>query len=415
MGACGRAPELRAAPVVARTMAPALLLSVVLGGVLGVAPDAPASSAREPPVAAVPEPLAPAAVDDALEHAPGADRPRAAQGSAAESAVPARLVRQSRTLFGTLVEMMAWTHAPDDDVTAQLTAAFDDIRRMEVLVDENNPRSPVFRINAHAGREPVVVEPELFVILSELQRLGKVTNGAFDLTAAAFSAAWRFDQDVGGPPAAPEGARARSPLPSKSELDKARTVVGLDDLVLDVAGRTARLTQPGARIALRTVARGYALERAAAVLEQQGVRDFVVSAAGDLVVRGKKGDKPWVVGIQDPRATGYFAALPAPQGAVMTTGDYEEFFFDGGTRYHNVIDPRSGLPATLCRGVTAFAPDALSAEAVARAVFVLGAKDGLALAERLKAEVIVVTGDNKVVVSKGLKAVMQVRAPTDGP
>lgn len=328
---------------------------------------------------------------------------------------PERLVRHTRKLFGTPVEVMAWVGSADPEVTGKVAAAFDEIRRVEALVDEDNPRSSVFRINAAAGREPLVVDPELFSILSEVVRLGKVTKGAFDVTAAPFSAAWRFEGAVRDDGATPDASTGKSPLPTKSDIDRARAVVGIDDLVLDAAGRTVRLAQPGARIALRSVARGYALERAAAVLEEQELRHFVISAGGDLVVRGKKGGRPWIVGLQDPRAAGYFAALPASAGAVMTTGDYEEFFFDGGVRYHNVLDPRTGLPASACRAVTVLARDALSAEAVSRAVFVLGAKEGVALAERLKADAVVVTGDNKVVVSRGLKDVAQVRPPTDGP
>jgi thiamine biosynthesis lipoprotein len=157
--------------------------------------------------------------------------------------------------------------------------------------------------------------------------------------------------------------------------------------------------------------------RAAAVLEQKGVTDFVIAASGDLIVRGTRGARPWMVGVQDPRAAGHFAALGAPSSAaVMTTGDYEEFFFDGGVRYHNVIDPRTGQPATKCRSVTVVAKDALTAEGLSRAVFVLGAKDGMALVERLKGvDAVVVTSDNKVVLSKGLRNSLQHRPPTDGP
>jgi FAD:protein FMN transferase len=402
----------------------ALLVLVVTCALLGAASPATANPATANPGAANPGAGNAAAVAPEAAKAPppgspaaGAEaperRPRGAAG-------PGRIVRQSRPAFGTVVEIMASVATDDELRTAgPFGAAFEEIQRIEVLVDEDNPRSPIFRINQNAGGDAVVVEPELFHVLSELQRLAKLTRGAFDLTAGVYDVAWRFESTAApteDPEAGVDTAVAHPPVPKKADIDKVRALVGFDVLVLDPAGRTARLANKGARLGVRSVARGYALERAVAILESGGLEHFVVAAGGDLVVRGRKGDRPWMVGVQDPRAAGHFAALAAENGAVMTTADYEEFFFDGGIRYHNVLDPRTGLPATRSRSVTVVGKDALTAEAMSRAVFVLGAKDGVALVERLKGvEAIVVTHDNKVVLSKGLKSALQMRPPTDGP
>lgn len=314
------------------------------------------------------------------------------------------VVRHSGSGFRAVVEIIA-VAAPASAAgsAAPFEAAFDEVRRIEALVDEDDVNSPVARINAAAGGPAVAIDPEVFAVLLELQRIAKLSKGAFDVTAAAYPAAWH-------------SAAQASAAPSKKDIDKARALVGFADLVLDAAARTAQLKIKGARIGVRLVARGYALERAAAMLESKGVSDFVIVAGGDVIVRGKKGPRPWMVGIQDPRAAGHFAALAAAASVVMTTGDYEEFFFDGGVRYHDVVDPRSGQPASHCRSVTIVANDALTAEALSRAVFVLGAREGLALLQRLKGvEAIIVTSDNKVVLSRGLQTVVQHRPPTDGP
>lgn len=324
------------------------------------------------------------------------------------------VVRHKSAAFGITVEIIAVARPGSAaSSAAPFEAAFDEVRRIEGLVDEDDAKSPVARINLSAGGEAIAVDPEVFAVLAELQRLAKVTRGAFDVTAAAYGAVWHFD---GSPERADPSGGAQAPVPQKKDIDKARALVGFDDLVLDPASRTARLKTKGARIGVRAVARGHALHRAADVLEAKGVNDFVITASGDVIVRGQKGARPWMVGIQDPRAAGHFAALASPARAVMTTGDYEDFFFDGGVRYHNVIDPRTGQPANKCRSVTVVAKDALTAEGLSRAVFVLGAKDGLALIERLKGvDAIVVTSDNKVVLSRGLKSSLQHRPPTDGP
>ncbi|MBI1948004.1 MAG: FAD:protein FMN transferase [Deltaproteobacteria bacterium] len=342
----------------------------------------------------------------------------AAPALSGESDAGPRMVRKTRAVFGTMIEIMASVPAGDGPAAgAPFDGAFDEVARVERLVDEDDPRSAVARINAAAGGAPVVVEPELFALLSEAVRLGKLTKGAFDITGAAYDAAWRFGDDE-APTVDPAGGGhdGRAPVTSRKDIDKMRALVGVDDLALDAAARTAQLKQAGSRIGLRTVARAYALERGAAVLEAAGISDFVISAGGDLVVRGSKGDRPWMVGLQDPRAAGHFAALPVEDRVVTTTGDYEAFFFDGGVRYHNVIDPRTGQPATKCRSVSVIAKDALVAEALSRAVFVLGARDGVPLVERLKdVDVVVVTADNRVVTSRAIKDVLQHRPPTDGP
>ncbi|MCC7074537.1 MAG: FAD:protein FMN transferase [Deltaproteobacteria bacterium] len=342
----------------------------------------------------------------------------AAPSFAGDPGAGARTVRKNRPVFGTMVEILASAPvAEGPGASAPFDAAFDEVARVELLVDEDNPRSAVARINAAAGAAPVAVEPELFALLTEAVRLAKLTKGAFDITAAAYDAAWRFGGDAAPSvdPATGEGD-GRAAVPSRKDIDRMRALVGVDDLVLDAAARTAQLKRPGSRIGLRAVARAYALERGAAVLEAAGITSFVVSAGGDLVVRGSKGDQPWMVGLQDPRAAGHFAALPVEDRVVTTTGDYEAFFFDGGVRYHNVIDPRTGQPATKCRSVSVIAKQALVAEALSRAVFVLGARDGVALVERLKdVDVVVVTADNRVVTSRAIKDVVQHRPPTDGP
>jgi thiamine biosynthesis lipoprotein len=337
-----------------------------------------------------------------------------------ENGAPLRVVRRSKPLFGAVVEALAGVESDEAARTtlSHFEAAFAEMKRVEQLLGDEGPESTIGRVNAAAGKEPVVVDPETFAVLTDLQRIAKLSNGAFDVTAAAYGSTWHFDDDAPSiDPASDAGVpEPRSVVPSKADVEKTRSLVGHEDLVLEGVARTAFLRRPGARIGLKALVRAYALDRAAAVLEGRGITGFILSAGGDLVVRGKKGDHPWMLGLQDPRAPGYFGTLTASPGAVMTTGDFEEFFFDGGVRYHHVLDPRTGLPANGCRSVTVVASDAVSGEALSRAVFVLGPKQGAAFIERLKGvDAVIVTNDNRVVVTKGLRGSLQYRPPTDGP
>ena len=136
------------------------------------------------------------------------------------------------------------------------------------------------------------------------------------------------------------------------------------------------------RMSLGGIAKGYAVDAAARVLEARGSRAFFVQAGGDLYVQGRKPDgSPFRVGVRDPRgkdASDYFAMLEVEDHAFSTAGDYERGFVKDGKRYHHIIDPRTGYPATASRSVTIWAKDAFTADAIDDAVFILGPEKGLA-------------------------------------
>ena len=178
------------------------------------------------------------------------------------------------------------------------------------------------------------------------------------------------------------------------------------------------MRRAGMAINLGGIAKGYAVDRAAAILKRAGFSDALVQAGGDLLCMGSKGGKPWTAGIRDPRgpAEDAFATLQLVDHAFSTAGDYERFFFLDGKRYHHIIDPRTGFPATASRSVTIWAPTALVADAIDDAVFILGPKKGLELVESLDGVgAVIVDAQNNLWVSKRLAGALQlVGAPSEG-
>jgi thiamine biosynthesis lipoprotein len=155
------------------------------------------------------------------------------------------------------------------------------------------------------------------------------------------------------------------------------------------------------------------------VLKDGGLDSFLVQAGGDLYGSGRKPDgSPWVSGVQDPRGGGgkYFGVLELEDHAFSTAGDYARAYVVDGKRYHHIIDPRTGYPATACRSVTVWAMDALTADTVDDAVFILGPEKGLALVESIDGVgAVIVDASNKVWVSKRLEGKWkQIGPPTDG-
>ena len=174
------------------------------------------------------------------------------------------------------------------------------------------------------------------------------------------------------------------------------------------------------RMSLGGIAKGYAVDAAARVLREQGLTSVLVQAGGDLYIAGKKPDgSRWRAGIRDPRgkdANDHFAMIEVEDHAFSTAGDYERSFIKEGRRYHHIIDPRTGFPASESRSVTVWARDALTADAVDDAVFILGAEKGLELVESIEdCGAVIVDRNNKVWVSKRLEGKVEVlRQPTDG-
>jgi thiamine biosynthesis lipoprotein len=337
-----------------------------------------------------------------------------AAAGADEAAAPLRIVRVERELMGSQARILAAARgdAEAQAIGAHALAAFGEIERVAALLDPAREGGALASLGANAGKDAVAVEPEVFELLVESKRLAQLSRGAFDPTFAALDGVWSFPGRV------PAGTAPTAPgvVPSDEAIDAARALVAYKDLELDPPRKTARLKRAGQKVGLAGLARGYALDRAAKLLTEAGVNDFVLALGGDMVVRGTKAGAPWMVGVQDPRAPGHFAAMPAGAGAVMTTGDYERAFLLEGKRYHHVIDPRTGRPAASVRSATVLAPDGVTADALATAVFVLGPKRGMALVKRLKGvEAVVVTSKNRVLVSKGLRKTLQHRPPTDAP
>ncbi|MCA9543427.1 MAG: FAD:protein FMN transferase, partial [Myxococcales bacterium] len=151
------------------------------------------------------------------------------------------------------------------------------------------------------------------------------------------------------------------------------------------------------------IAKGYAIDKAAAVLKAHGLRAFIVDGGGDLFIAGEKAPGvPWTVGVQHPRADRVLLALPARDQAVVSSGDYERFFELGGRRYHHILDPKTGLPAGKSVAVTVRAPDATRADALATALFVLGPVEGLALAQAQGVDAAILGPDGAIAVTAGL-------------
>jgi FAD:protein FMN transferase len=297
--------------------------------------------------------------------------------------------------MGTLVDITMWSRDGNGAQTAA-SAVFDEFRRLDQLMSNWVETSDVSRINAAAGIKAVPVSDEVLRIIVLSQKVARKTGGAFDITVGAYRGLWKFDQDLDGT------------LPEPAEVEARRRLTGYRDLVVDSKHHTVKLRRKGMAITLGGIAKGYAVDRAAAILRDRGMKDFIVQAGGDLFVSGTKGSQKWRVGIRDPRGArdATFALTELEDRTFSTAGDYERGFVKDGVRYHHILDPKTGYPTRGCRSVTVIARDALTADVWDTALFVMGTERGLKMAEKLPdIEAVFVDAKNRVRVSSGLSLI----------
>lgn len=342
----------------------------------------------------------------------GTPAPSAASAPAVSSAAGRRQpvkVERTATAMSTRLQFVAYTNDASDEVAvgAAFDAAIREIVRLESVLSEWKETSEVGTINRRAGSW-VHVGAETLDVIEKSVWAGGISEGTFDITFQSMSGLWRFGT----------ASESKPRVPTKAEVARARAHVDYRKIELDRAGQRVRVQQ-GQSIGLGGVAKGYIVDKAAAVLARAGLRSFLVQAGGDLYGAGRKPDgSPWVSGIQDPRGPqgSFFAFIELEDHAFSTAGDYARSFVVNGKRYHHIIDPRTGYPATQSRSVTVWAKDALTADVLDDAIFILGRDKGLRLAESLPGVgVVIVDSNNGVWASRALQGKLHIwRAPTDG-
>jgi thiamine biosynthesis lipoprotein len=299
-------------------------------------------------------------------------------------------LKRAQFLMGTMVEITAV--APSETLAqAALNAGFHEIHRLENLLSTWIETSELSRVNQAAGQEPVSVSDETLSLLTRAVEIADYTDGGFNIAIGPAVKLWNI----------PEAPR----IPSEIELEIAAQYVDYHRINLDPARRAVFLEKPGMQIDVGGIGKGFAAEKAAAVMREVGASGGLVAVAGDFRVFGKRADgTAWPIGIQHPRQPGkVLATLDATDEAISTAGDYARFFIKDDVRYHHILDPRTLQPARLCQSVTIVAPDGATADGLDTGVFVMGPVRGLALVERLGLGAVIVDAGGGVTVSSRLR------------
>jgi thiamine biosynthesis lipoprotein len=298
-----------------------------------------------------------AEVRPASSSAEPAPEPRAS-AAARPPAAPLK-VEVKDSAMGTSLHFIAYTSAGTDEpaIRQAIELATLEMRRLEGLMSEWRDDSEIGRLNSHSG-EFVSVSPETLDVIQRGLEAGKLSKGTFDITFQSLSEVWKFGS----------AAEASPKVPTRAAIELRRKLVDYSKVELDLERRAVRLHK-GQKLGLGGVAQG-----------------------------------------------SFFASIELTDHAFSTAGDYARSYVVNGKRYHHILDPRTGYPATACRSVTVWAPDATTADIVDDAVFILGPEQGLEIVAGLpEVGAVIVDKDNKVWISERLRGKVQIlREPSDG-
>ncbi|MBN2106461.1 MAG: FAD:protein FMN transferase [Deltaproteobacteria bacterium] len=297
-------------------------------------------------------------------------------------------------MLHTFVEIKAY----GDNAGAAISAAFDEMERVNRLLNNYDNTSEISAINKNAGGASVNISPETVEALQAALKFSSLSGGALDITVGPLLRLWGFAQEI---------PSTKGAGPHAEEIKKARLYVDYRSLELQQAvsggAGTARLVKKGMWIDAGSFSKGYCADRAIAVLKKQGIRSALVAAGGTICAIGRKTDgSKWKVAVRHPRKDDNFMTfVPLCDASISTSGDYERFYEKNGRRKGHIIDPRTGNPVERMQSVSVIAATGLESDLLSTTLFVLGPAEGSRLMDSLPGtSALLVSHDGKISMSE---------------
>ena len=294
------------------------------------------------------------------------------------------LVQRTVLLMGNRFDIGVVSSAKEQAEQA-IEKSIAEIKRIEALLTTFSDDSQTNQINQNAGIKPVKVDKEVYALIERAQRISKLTQGAFDLSYGSLDKSfWNFDQKM-------------TQLPSAEQALKAVGLIDYRNIVLEEG--TVFLREKGMRIGFGGIGKGYAADRAKQVLQEEGFKNGVVNASGDMNAWGVREDgQSWKVGISNPDSPQeIMAEFDLQNAAVATSGNYEKFVWIDGVKYSHTIHPKTGFPIRGIKSVTVFAPFAELADALTTPIAVMGVEVGLDLINQMTGVACLIISDENVI------------------
>ena len=250
-----------------------------------------------------------------------------------------------------------------DLLQSAVESALEEARRLDQLLSNYKPESEWSQVNRGAADHPVHVSPELFQLLSACVNYSRQSDGAFDITVGPLMKIWGFYKGSGH-------------LPHRAEVLGALSQTGYKGLLLDPKNQTVQFARHGMEMDPGGIGKGYAVDKMADVLEQNGITSALISGGGSSIYAigaPPQDPKGWVINIKNPRNTSKTVASAfLKDESLSTSGNYEKFFYAEGRLWSHIMDPRTGYPSTGMLSVSVITPKTIDSEAWCKPYYILG-------------------------------------------
>ncbi|NLX82448.1 MAG: FAD:protein FMN transferase [Clostridiales bacterium] len=292
-----------------------------------------------------------------------------------------------------------------DELTAKAEQMFNEYHRQFNQYYPYEGLHNLYYLNNNAGKAPVVVQKELFDLLSWCKTNQPKTKGRVNIALGTVLSLWHDERENA------EMHPDRAKLPEMEHLLEAAKHTNFDDVVLDQDKQTVFYADPLLKLDLGAVAKGYATELVSQYLLHSPMPNFIVNAGGNVRagLPPLDGRDAWGIGIQDPDVS---LVLPGGNDIIdvlylsdmssVTSGDYQRYFTVDGVRYHHLVAPDTLMPPSYIRSVTIITQDSGIADLLSTAVFLMPFEEGYAFVESLPdVEALWVLNDRSIKMTKG--------------
>lgn len=250
-----------------------------------------------------------------------------------------------------------------DQLQSAVQSALEEARRLDQLLSNYRPESEWSQVNREAADHPVHISPELFNLLAACVEYSRQSEGTFDITVGPLMKIWGFYKGSGH-------------LPHRAEVRGALDNIGYKGMILDAKNQTVKFARKGLEMDPGGIGKGYAVDKVADVLKENGIRSALISGGGSSIYAiGNPPTDPqgWKVNIKDPRNTSKsVASVYLKDNSMSTSGSYEKFFYAEGKLWSHIMDPRSGYPSMGMLSVSIVTPRTIDSEAWCKPYYILG-------------------------------------------
>ncbi len=274
-----------------------------------------------------------------------------------------KVVQKSSPMMGTILNLTLYG-SEKSVLESAVETTIDRMLELEELLSRHNPNSELARLN-QTGR---LSRPsrDLRTVLELARFISDKTEGAFDISVLPLVELQQSGR-----------------IPDQASIQKALAVTGYQHIKMD--REKILLAQAGMGLTLDGIGKGYIVDQGVEALRQNGFGSAYVEAGGDLMVTGRKpGDKPWRIGIKNPRSSSSdrLVILKTSNQAVATSGDYMQAY-DSNFMRHHIVNPKTGYSPPELASATITAPTVAMADGLATAAMVMGHKKSIAMLNSL--------------------------------